>query len=76
MAKEVFQKGDTVRLTRKLEFGTVKIRPATQGTIKQVKKGLFKTGYVVRWQGLNFDVTMLDSKQFVLAQNMSGDVHK
>jgi hypothetical protein len=58
MAK--FDEGDEIRLKKNMEFGNgIQIRKNTKGTIKQIKKKAFgKNEYVVRWNGINFDLTM------------------
>lgn len=77
MAKEKFAVGDVVRLTRKMQFGTVQLRPNTKGVIRGTrKKFLGSDEFDIRWAGTNFNVTMVGSRQFVLAQTMDGDVFK
>lgn len=59
MAK--FDVGDSIRLTRNMQFGNVQIKKNTKGEIKKIIKGGFfsKNEYVVRWKGVGFDITMI-----------------
>jgi hypothetical protein len=77
MAKDKFAVGDEVRLTRKIEFGNVQLKPNTRGKIKGIaKKFLGKDEYSIRWAGTGFNMTMYGTGQFTLAQTMDGDVFK
>lgn len=61
MAK--FDEGDTVRLTRNMEFGSTQIRKNTKGVIKSIRKKMVgKNEYSIRWKGVAFDVTMIGDK--------------
>lgn len=69
MAKDEFAVGDVVRLTRKIEYGNIKLKPTKTGVIRDIaKKFLGKTEYKIRWSGTNFDMTMYGSSNFVPAQ--------
>lgn len=59
MAK--FDEGDEVRLKKNLDTGNgIQIQKNTKGEIKSIKKKAFgKNEYTIRWQGLNFDMTMI-----------------
>lgn len=56
----VFNVKQQVRLKKNMEFGNTQLRKNTQGVVVSVKKRtLGKNEYVIRWNGLDFDMTML-----------------
>jgi hypothetical protein len=76
MAKEEFAKGDRVRSTRNIEFGYTKIPKTSWGTIKDIKKGVFSSSYVILWDKSHAFLTHKGTKDFVLGQVADGGVSK
>ncbi len=62
MGKKI-DEGDSVRLKRNMEFGNVQLPKNTKGRVEKKKKKAFGSNeYVIRWDRLNFDVTMIGEK--------------
>ena len=61
MAK--FDEGDEVRLRKKISFNTTHLKPNTRGEIKRVvkKKAFGKSEYEVKFRGVNFPITVVES---------------
>jgi hypothetical protein len=57
-----YDEGDEVRLKHAMLIGPIHIRTNTIGTVKKVKKKFGGSDVVVRFRGVDFDVTIKGGK--------------